>query len=206
MISELDIKQKEKLGQGVDHTAFPFIKQPKKIIKTKYGNLELVKNGQYLVTRKKYGTENEPGTGINSKQLELFKKYPQFCVRVYKETPNYVVLERLDVENFEADCELGLHCLEGIFKEDQQLIKDVLNNYIGNSLSYAAARLVSNYYDRDATKEDVLRLLKQCPGLFVELVRFFNDLRKTELGRAFYDIHDGNLAYDSTGNIKIIDI
>jgi len=187
-LSELDIKQKVKLGQGRDHHVFPSKVQPGAVIKTKYGDAELRKKGHY----KKFDVE-----GIDHNQIKLFREYPQFCVKVYKETPNYAVLERLDADGYLQQARETRKLVYQIFHKYPEMFNNV---YLGPSLTPAIKYLVQ--FEPQMIKP----LYKLGDNFLKQLIIFLVKIKGTKLMIELDDLHDRNLAFDANKNIKIIDI
>jgi len=201
MIHELDIKKKSQLGKGTQHTVFPYEKFADKVIKTRWGDLDVAKKHSFLVN-------HEP---MNVEELEIFQRYPNLFVKVYKISKNYAVLEKLDTKNFQSDShKIAL----GIF----QYIVD-MGGII--SVPYTIDTNISDSTDIDPTffiwmairkyLDSMLHNISSyCPPYFKQWINFLKELEKIELPKDYryntLDVHDRNFGYNKQGEIRMLDL
>jgi hypothetical protein len=187
-LDELNIKQKTKLGSGdsAEGETYDFKLSPDKVIK------------KYTLTNPK----------TKYAQYELMKKYPEFFVKVYKVTPNYVIMEKVKVPVTDL-------------KELQNFINNDLNiNFIrGNpeNNDYAYDVVDAIYNELKTKKNDIFMSIldktkqKGKFNFYNLLVKIYNFLLKLrakvpQLNRYWLDVHRGNIGEDKQGNLKLFDI
>lgn len=198
-IYELDIKNKNMLGQGTSHTAFPYYKFDDKIIKTAYGDLQFLKNNPTYVNERPW----------NKKDLELFQKYPQFCAKVFRIRPNYAVVEKLDTESFLKDSNKLMYCIFDFVKDHPEMasrISPSINIEISNPEDKHSSMIIWMSLD---DKELMDKMYDHCGGnFFPKLYKFLKEAYNSGLKqeKKYLDVHDYNLGYDKTGHIKFLDI
>jgi hypothetical protein len=141
-------------------------------------------------------------------QYELMNKYPEFFVKIYKVTPQYVIMEKVKVP------------IEGL-KELQQFINKDLNiNFVqgdANNNRYAGDVILATYNELKDNKNVmfmfILSKAKQegktnLVKLLMKIYNFLLKLKKTvpQLKKYQLDIHSDNIGEDNQGNLKLFDI
>lgn len=196
-IHELNIQPKKPLGQGTEHTAFPYEKFQDKVIKTRNGNVE-VKGNKFVKTN---------NSNLNQEEIQTFKDNPDLFAHVYKSTDRYAILEKLNTHDIRKDLD---ELTEGMIKffirnpnisafftpkDPTTLETDDFN---------VSADIMINRNDKEFLK-GVLKNTKN-KDFFRKLLTFIKTVYSRNLPKKSIDIHDGNLGYDKQGNIKLLDI
>lgn len=191
LLNEINIRQKTQLGSGdnVEGEIYPSELSPDKVIK-------------------KY-TQINPETKYA--QYELMKKYPKFFVKVFKVTPQYVVLEKVktpipglkELQSY-INNELGIKFVRG---------GEILQNVYANDL-------VMGLFDELSSGNliffnSILKQVKEAGktdyyNLLTKLYTFFKNFKK-EVPEGFtdnqyLDIHSDNIGIDKQGKLKLFDI
>ena len=169
ILKELSTTKKDILGQGLEHNVYPS-KDPNKVIKV--GETKYVK-----------------------KWVEEFKSRPDLFPIIYKtgldkEDPNvmYVVMERLDTEQFEVDF-------------------DVLDSILEDGILDIIKRSERN---EDYFNKTVAQIKQQDDEIADFFIKLYNNVVETKQFRSglfsVYDFHRGQFGYDKKGNIKCLDL
>lgn len=195
-MNELNIQQKEPLGSGVDHTAFPFEKFKDKIIKTPNGNL-IVKNNKFIKAN---------NDKLNQEEMDIFKNNPKYFAKVFKLTDRYAIIEKLNTKDIRDDLdELG----EGMIKffvrnpEISKFFTPKDPSLLEPSDFNVSTDIMHNRTDKEFLK-GVMKNTKN-KEFFRKLLKFIYGVYSLNLSKKNLDIHDGNLGYDKNGNIKLLD-
>ena len=190
ILNEINIRQKTQLGSGdnVEGEVYPFELSPDKVIK-------------------KY-TQTNPETKYA--QYELMKKYPKFFVKVFKITPQYVVLEKVktpvpglkELQSY-LNNELDIKFVKGqglqnVYATD--LVMGIFDEISSGNLSFFNSILKRV---KEAGKTDYYNLL-------AKLYIFFRDFKKEVpegfMNDQFLDIHSNNIGINPQGKLKLFDI
>jgi len=169
ILQELSTTKKDILGQGFEHNVYPS-KDPNKVIKV--GETKYVK-----------------------KWVEEFKSRPDLFPIIYKtgldkDDPSimYVVMERLDTEQFEVDFDV----LDSILEDG---ILDIIKR----------AERSEDYFNKIVNQ--VKQQDEEIADFFIKL---YNNVVETKQFRSglfsVYDFHKGQFGYDKKGNIKCLDL
>jgi hypothetical protein len=169
ILQELSTTKKDILGQGFEHNVYPS-KDPNKVIKV--GETKYVK-----------------------KWVEEFKSRPDLFPIIYKtgldkDDPSimYVVMERLDTEQFEVDFDV----LDSILEDG---ILDIIKRAERNE----------DYFNKIV--DQVKQQDEEIADFFIKL---YNNVVETKQFRSglfsVYDFHKGQFGYDKKGNIKCLDL
>jgi hypothetical protein len=169
ILQELSTTKKDILGQGLEHNVYPS-KDPNKVIKV--GETKYVK-----------------------KWVEEFKSRPDLFPIIYKtgldkDDPSimYVVMERLDTEQFEVDFDV----LDSILEDG---ILDIIKR----------AERSEDYFNKIV--DQVKQQDEEIADFFIKL---YNNVVETKQFRSglfsVYDFHKGQFGYDKKGNIKCLDL
>jgi hypothetical protein len=169
ILQELSTTKKDILGQGFEHNVYPS-KDPNKVIKV--GETKYVK-----------------------KWVEEFKSRPDLFPIIYKtgldkDDPSimYVVMERLDTEQFEVDFDV----LDSILEDG---ILDIIKR----------AERSEDYFNKIV--DQVKQQDEEIADFFIKL---YNNVVETKQFRSglfsVYDFHKGQFGYDKKGNIKCLDL
>lgn len=172
ILRELNTKDKEILGQGLEHNVFPS-QDPNKVVKvgeTKYVN----------------------------KWVKDFKERPDLFPEIYKvgtlkDDPkrSYVVMQRLDTEQFEVDYDV---------------LKDILSDVSHWDVLEAI--------EAGERKEEVFDwIYNKIKGQDPEIAEFYTKLYNTVVQTKpfkngwfdVYDFHKKQFGYDKKGNVKMLD-
>lgn len=195
MVSELDIKQKDRLGSGLYHDVFPFQKFQDKVIKTPRGEVTFNRDGSYDLHKDKF----------NTAEMQLFAKHPNLFTKVYVIKPNYAVLERLNTADFVNECQ---RVSQKLFDLEQRtgLISKVLGHSVNDPSDIDAVTFTSRlvYLKHDSPK--VIQVLKRITSgtIWTKIYDFVNKARAS-LNR-IVDFHDGNLGYNKQGELRLLDV
>jgi hypothetical protein len=174
ILSELSTIDKDILGQGFEHNVYPS-KDPNKVIKV--GETKYVK-----------------------KWIEDFKSRPDLFPTIYKTgfykgNPKitYVVMEKLDTDQFEVD-----------FDVLESIIEDV-SNYDGILDAIKKTERNENEWNKLHNS-----IKQQDPEIADFYTKIYNNVVQTKPFRSglfqVYDFHKGQFGYDKKGNIKMLDI
>jgi hypothetical protein len=169
ILQELSTTKKDILGQGFEHNVYPS-KDPNKVIKV--GETKYVK-----------------------KWVEEFKSRPDLFPIIYKtgldkDDPSimYVVMERLDTEQFEVDFDV----LDSILEDG---LLDIIKR----------AERSEDYFNKIV--DQVKQQDEEIADFFIKL---YNNVVETKQFRSglfsVYDFHKGQFGYDKKGNIKCLDL
>ncbi len=199
-MKEVNIQPKQQLGKGAYHTVFPYHKFQDKIIKTRMGDLQFIKDNPQLINK----------NSLNLKTMQLFQDNPEYFAKVYKLRPNYAVIEKLNTDCYKNN---ALKLMQGIFRfilTDPRLAKKLLPYTINPDISEPEDIDTAQFFhfltfspNRQLRKE----LIKYCnPELFNKFYNFFVGLEKLELPLKRLDMHDGNIGCDKEGNLKLLDV
>lgn len=201
-MNELNIKQKDLLGQGVYHSVFPYQKFADKIIKTRKGEVDFGRDGKPFYKSK---------DGMNMKEMEIFQSHPDIFAKVYKLTDKYAVIERLNTDQIVSDM---FKLQQGIFNfwKEHPHFSGILtrapypiDSYNSDPIDIDAANYlylaVVDGYDKLLKK-----LEKYCPkDLYLKYLSFLQNVVAAKLPKRRVDLHDKNIGYDKNGNFKLLD-
>lgn len=157
---------KELFGQGVFHDVYPFKADPTKVIKI--------------------AKEKQP---LDKYYVRMFLKYPEITAKVFKATPNYMVVEKLDTQKFlEEDKKIrGLFKSENVYYDTILFVDNLLKKYPDTLMTFIKL----------AEKEGLDDILSR----WIDFLKRVENTRLEEL-----DIHNDNLGYDSEGKLKLLDL
>lgn len=204
-INELNIKKKEPLGSGVEHTAFPFEKFKDLVIKTKTGMLQVSKDVDGFIFTSK-------DMVLNPGETKIFQDHPEICAKVYKATDRYVVLEKLDVKGLQKDLEGIADAMVRLFNEEPELAK---NFSLKDPLHMTAQDFDASVdLDRNQNDQDFIKgVIKYSTNrnFTIKFLKFLQAVRASGINKMLpnnrrVDIHERNIGYDKQRNIKLLDI
>jgi len=187
-VDELNIQHKTKLGSedSAEGETYDLKTSPDKVVK-------------------KY-TQVRPETKYA--QYEFMNKYPELFVKIYKVTPQYIVMEKVKVP------------IEGLEELQQFINKDLNINFVqgdANNNRYASDIINATYNElKDNKNEMFMSILsrvkqKNQPSLTKLLIKIYNFLLRLkkqipQLNKYWLDIHSDNIGEDTQGNLKLFDI
>lgn len=202
-MNELNTQIKKPIGQGIEHTVFPFEKFKDKIIKTKSGNAELTNDGNPTGSPRLKITD--PNAKLDSGEMKVFQSHPDIFAKVYKVTDRYAIIEKLDTSSIEEDLEMlcwgmikffnkhAIYAKHFTLKDPKLLDPSDFNILALIHDNRKDPRLLKGIVSNTKDKEFALKLMS-----------FLQKLYHANLGKS-PDLHDGNVGYDKTGNIKLLD-
>jgi len=185
-LDEINIRHKGKFDDGQEHIIYP----------TRNKNM-LIKIGPPVVV---------------DRWLPLFEKYPDLFPKVYKtgftkkdrETFKYVVVEKLNTENVIAEWDIMNDALNEICENDEDYLEYCFDDM---TMTFLKALITPDF------NNTISSLLKQFkPNVYKLYSKWFNFIYKVNQivkpikNGDILDAHGGNFGYDSSGNIKCLDI
>lgn len=195
-LNELNLSQKNLnkfIGHGDYQYAF-YSSDPKKIIKFGRNHLsDSIKKADKEpkdFVKRKYN-ENE------LYQFVEMQKYPQYFVKIYKITKEYVVTERLNTSLAKTQ----FLNINSFLNENYNIsFADMLSEFA--SVNGRITDMMESYYDahnklQKKLSPDLIKSYKQ----FMELILNITNLKLFEL-----DINSGNFGYDDKGILKMLDV
>ena len=161
-INEMRIKRKYDIGHGKNNTAYNFVKDKDKIIKV--------------------------GSDIKYHAI-VFSKRPDIFPIVYKVTPNYIVLEKLDTFDI---------------REDLNEMFDIYKKKINMDLMYLNAEFLQLMLKKPEYFEDTIYsyIIERINYIVNEVKNLYKEL---SLNRNFFDLNPRNFGYDKKGELKALD-
>jgi hypothetical protein len=184
---EEEIRQKGELGMGRDHIVYPFEKDPSKVIKIAY-----------------VGEWGKPvGSGVlKASHIEKMLDYPDIFPKVYKHNDRYAIIEKLNTDEIE---------------NDDEILYDVVSKYdlsLFNSSSTLSA--IEEVFWRGAKNRELLHKLRELVindkdlepyerTLTIDYIDLFLKIIEQIPNASGLDIHSGNIGYDFSGNLKLLD-
>ena len=173
ILKEIKIKNKNILGQGYHGEVFNFEKDPTKIIKKPLGNNKF--------------SEDE------LKFYKEFNQHPNLFPHIYKITPTYVVMDKLNPINWEG----LLNFLEiiNMWREEDPLNKiwDIVTH---NEDPKELNNIIEYCKQNNELKH--LQTINKYIKFAEEIYNFFKNKN--------IDFHSGNIGEDVKGNLKIFDL
>lgn len=185
-VNEMKIRHKPKYNYGLEHTIYP-ARNPNMLIKV--GPIEVV-----------------------DKWLPLFEKHPDIFPKIYKtgftvingEKCKYAVVERLNTEKVQAEWDLINDALNEIGENDEDYLEYCFDDM---AMTFLKSLLNPEFHNGIST------ILKQFNiKEFNRYMKWFNFISKvnklvTQVKNVdAMDVYDANFGYDSSGNIKCLDI
>jgi len=161
-INEIRTIYKPELGHGRRNTAYNFIKDKSKVIKV--------------------------GSDIKYHAI-IFEKRPDIFPIVYKVTPSYIVLEKLDTFDIMED-----------FKEMFEIFQEKKNMKLMYINSDWLSVMLINPQFYEGTR--YLSIIERINYINTEILSLFKELSLT---RTFFDMNPRNFGYDKKGVLKALD-
>lgn len=197
VVKELDIKQKESLGQGAFHTVYPNKLHPDQVIKTKTPKTVDFEGKQYFVL-----------PNIDKKDIEAMKDNPDLFAKVLKYNERWAILEKLDTESIQRDLDILAQGMIKMFINQPKMAKEMgMDNVFDVEVSDIDPSAYLNYYRRD--KVFIKAVYRYCKNrdFLLKLITLIRDAYK-RVGdiKHSIDIKYDNIGYDKGKNIKILDI
>lgn len=205
ILTELNISDKNKskyIGHGGYQYAFQS-SDPDKVVKFGRNSLsdkEEVFDNKNVVTnfvKRKYNEDE-------LYQFQEMKKYPQYFPIIYKITPNYILLEKLDNKKAKNQYLAILNIIKkDITYANTITFKDLLHEFreVGDVTKMGEGYLKVHRHIRQYFRDtNDYSLLIPYNG-FMNLVKNITDLKLFDI-----DINAGNFGYDKKGNLKMLDV
>jgi hypothetical protein len=202
-MNELATQIKKPIGQGIEHTVFPFNKFKDKIIKTRSGNAELTNQGDPTGYPRLKITD--PKSKLNYKEIKIFQMHPEIFAKVYKVTDRYAIIEKLDTASIEEDLEMLCWGMIKFFNKNPKYAKHFTlkdPKLLDPSDFNILALIHNNRKDPKLLKGIISNTNNK--EFAIKLMSFIQKLYNTNLGKS-PDLHDQNVGYDKEGNIKLLD-
>ena len=215
LLKELNIQSKKRLGDGGQQTAYPYLKNPKYVLK-KFDNI--YNKDQDLPVLDKYEIKH---------YLKMLETYPEYIADIVipKENSKYYFQEKVDVEKAQNDIwsvvikviKKAALDLEKKYKTPNEAADDLKLgvNIFYNADSWEDIKNIKNIYDFFKINYDEGIPMSD---LFDDYIynNYSKNIPLVQKLKPVWDIgnkitkfglfHEGNLGYDKDKNFKIIDL
>jgi hypothetical protein len=192
LLDELQVKAKSSLANGQNQAVMPFKLDPSKVIKVPLKNT------------------------IDLDMYEIMSKHPDIFPKVYKITPQYVIIEKVNSKVAYDQITWLYNQFENFWIESDNPISNdfesAMENYYGyedseehQSLIFILNKLYEQYglgpkwdtFIDESFYENQIPIIKR----FVDVI----DKAHKYTGKRTLDIHDKQFGYDTTGKLKLLD-
>jgi hypothetical protein len=180
---EEEIRKKTKIGGGKDHNVYDFEKNPNKVIKVS-----------------RHGEED--GEKMDPEHIKTFIKYPMLFPKVYKNNPNYAIIEKLNTVKPREEQELIFNIFSKYNFPDLEYMNknSALNDIYWQSMNRAG--LFNKIYKTVSSDET---LTPEERELAMRYLDFFLLIKSTIRNYKRVDMHSFNIGYDSNNELKLLD-
>ena len=188
-LNEIAPEPKEMFGLGSYHAVYQSKKNPNRLYKI--------------------GTES-----VVKKWVDIFKRYPQYFPKIYRvfqssKNPDLYVVEIEKLSTKQASYDLSL-IDEFLIEHYKDLTCDkhiTIHNFFNSKCMYQIEEILEE--SDDIYDMHLLPIMKKWAKFLSEVYPMIEaelNVGKNARNSVMLDLHVGNVAYDNSGNIKLIDI